>query len=133
MYESPIEFFTKTVAPKIAAKIDEQALEAVFQCGFSVDRDELEKALRYDRDQWRKGFADGVEHAQPKWISVEDRLPEEFKRVLVNVRHKHNPKDGYREVEIRHWSTSYGWHMQDNYYEITHWMPLPEAPKEDAE
>jgi hypothetical protein len=88
MYESPIEFFTKTVAPKIAAEIDEKALEAVFQCGFNVGRDELEKALRYDRDQWRKGFADGVEHAQPKWISVEDRLPGTQHIMLVRTKNR---------------------------------------------
>lgn len=66
-----------------------------------------------------------------KWISVKDRLPEDWKRVLVCIRHKHNPEDGYREIGILHWTKPYGWSMKDNYYEITHWMPLSEPPKED--
>ena len=130
MYESPIEFFTKTVTSKIAAEIDEKALEAVFQCGFSVNRDELEKALRYDRDQWRKGFADGVEHAQPKWISVKDRLPKKHEEVLACT------DDGCMDVlwlgdamGVLFW--------EDNNFmcfpkdSVAYWMPLPEPPKEE--
>ena len=131
-YESPIEFFTKTVAPKIAAKIDEQALEAVFQCGFNVDREELEKALRYDRDQWRKGFAAGVEHAQPKWISVKDRLPDNGEKVLVC-----GVKGGIQAGVFRGLSApnlNHAWHWKQNTcLKVVCWMSqksLPEPPKE---
>lgn len=66
-----------------------------------------------------------------EWISVKERVPDDWKRVLVCIRHKHNPEDGYREIGILHWTKPYGWSMKDNYYEITHWMPLPEPPKEE--
>ena len=130
MYESPIEFFTKTVAPKIAAEIDGKALEAVFQCGFNVDRDELEKALRYDRDQWRKGFANGVEYAQPKWISVKDRLPEYQERILACGK-----SGGVFLCKYLSFSEKDGGFGKMNgacvHRHFTHWMPLPEPPKEE--
>ena len=73
-----------------------------------------------------------LEAAAPKWISVEERLPEEYNRVLaVDV-------DGYmmtgeiiRILDDRHRKTAY---YCDNGYDslsnVTHWMPLPEPPKE---
>lgn len=67
------------------------------------------------------------EHFKSGWISVKDRLPENPKeRVLVKTHSDcivGNPKidtDRYRDgMWVR-----YG----DN---VTHWMPLPEPPKED--
>lgn len=126
MYESPIEFFTKTVAPKIAAEIDEKALEAVFQCGFNVDRDELEKALRYDRDQWRKGFDDGVEYAQPKWISVKEQ-PEPTKDGEYWC-YGYWLGSGRKQCETAEYLGE--WKIVNNFI-LTHWMPLPEPPKEE--
>ena len=35
-----------------------QIFKAVQNVGVNVDRDELIKALRYDRDQYKKGYAD---------------------------------------------------------------------------
>ena len=61
------------------------------------------------------------------WISVNDRLPKSNTMVLVFVR-------GYADIgwydgEHDEWRT--GMITLDN-SEITHWMPLPEPPKEDA-
>ena len=58
------------------------------------------------------------------WISVEERLPEEGKEVLIYVRNYH--------VTIgrlyNSWMTSggYNWHARER---VTHWQPLPEPPK----
>ena len=76
--------------------------------------------------------ADAIEDllaAVPHWISVEERLPENGKFVLVSdgddidtaCRYKALTPD---EVETFFW---------DSVLEVTHWMPLPEPPKEDAE
>jgi hypothetical protein len=73
-----------------------------------------------------------------EWISVEDRLPENTNEVLVAVKYQNEPilvyygsdKKWYGSRETRDW-------MIDGYcqnaeinkcIEITHWMPLPQAP-----
>ena len=39
---------------------DEQTLQAIQKVGIKVDKDELVKALAYDRGQYEKGYADGI-------------------------------------------------------------------------
>lgn len=66
---------------------------------------------------------------QPKWISVEERLPEPFHSVIVHMpQEKPCPTvhEGYRTND-GHW---YSAHFVREFDEVTHWMPLPEAPKE---
>jgi len=60
-----------------------------------------------------------------KWISIEERPPEKGERVLVCIQTRFGP-----EIDIkRHLSNGRFVHL--NYDEpITHWMPLPEPPKE---
>ena len=61
----------------------------------------------------------------PKWISVEERLPNKIERVLVT--------DGMFVCEA--WLSLYGsWMRIGSELRIvtpTHWMPMPEPPKED--
>ena len=62
MYESPI----KIIAGKIQTQIDDEIYRAVQNVGINVDREELLKALEYDRGQyekgWEEGFQDGYVH-----------------------------------------------------------------------
>ena len=61
-----------------------------------------------------------------KWIPVSERLPEELKNVLAYT-------DVGSFVETAHW-TGYRWEKTwdfEDLYGVTHWMPLPEPPKED--
>ena len=65
-----------------------------------------------------------------KWISVTERLPEEFVSVLICI-----PSDApLPTVKEAYWANgSWGakmWIYSAN--EVTHWMPLPEPPKEDV-
>lgn len=65
-----------------------------------------------------------------EWISVNDRLPEENKSVLGW--YKDNPFSGYT-VEVVSWNGK-GWvfvYAQRYVTNVTHWMPLPEPPKEE--
>lgn len=55
---------------------------------------------------------------QSEWISVKKELPEDFENVLLYVNH-----GGYEGVCIGYYYE--GWSEAG----VTHWMPLPEAPK----
>ena len=57
-----------------------------------------------------------------EWISVEDRLPEETGPYLVY--RKENPYPTTRIWVAEYW---------DSKTTITHWMPLPDPPKETKE
>ena len=65
MYESPINI-TK-IYEDIISQIQEQTESLVFQeiqrVGVYVDKEELTKALQYDRDQYEKGYKEGYERA----------------------------------------------------------------------
>ena len=66
-----------------------------------------------------------------RWIPVSERLPEDETWVLIW-------EEGNGVGIAKHilhmplWTTSDGYNIRDrNYSRVTHWMPLPEAPKED--
>jgi translation initiation factor IF-1 len=79
-------------------------------CGYPSPR-------MYAKDLYWKGYR------KQEWISVDERLPEEDVRVLVWLkddvqRYTHIDTDRrLHEIWVR-WGGS-----------VTHWMPLPEAPK----
>ena len=53
-YISPIE-----IVEKISNQIEKDIMEVVLSYGIKIDKDELVKALLYDRKQYEKGYADG--------------------------------------------------------------------------
>jgi hypothetical protein len=57
---------------------------------------------------------------QSEWISVEDRLPEIEGKYLVFTN-----KGGYIFACYYYKTNSFGF----EHWDVTHWMPLPEAPK----
>ena len=71
---------------------------------------------------------EALEAAQPKWISVDERLPKELEDVLTYVRNN--------EVSWLCVSYMYGgmWWSEEKKirWEVTHWMPLHTKPKEGA-
>ena len=94
-----------------------------------------------ERDIAEQAYKNGYEAGKPKWIPVTERLPKndygkhwkERKYYLVRV----NPSGlmyvahyGYKE---------YDWWIDEHdcvlsatsFKEVTHWMPLPEPPKEE--
>ena len=88
---------------------------------------ELAYPREYDRAEWLqsafiKGYAAGQESS--RWIPVSERLPEPEVRVLVT--------DGTSVLETRH--NGKGFKMPRPFpagilVDVTHWQPLPEAPK----
>ena len=55
------------------------------------------------------------------WIPVTERLPERGQEVIVA---------SYRMIKPVVFTTIFWSKEHDNWYGITHWMPLPELPKE---
>jgi hypothetical protein len=56
MYESPIEVISR----QMRTQQEDHVYKAVLEVGVNVDKDELIKALKYDRDQYDKGYRDGM-------------------------------------------------------------------------
>lgn len=118
-YESPIDI----VVGEVQFKFEQDVTRAIQSYDIHVDRDELIKALQYDRHQYEKGFADACKlKTKGEWISVKDRLPSECGKYL-----------GCTEkgtiIIVRYYTTDGGFFGYHNLCTITHWMPLPEAPK----
>lgn len=70
-YESPIHLITEQLAVDIAKKTDDTIYQAICNTGVTVDKDELIKALSYDRNQYEKGYTAGYEAAfrnLPWWV-----------------------------------------------------------------
>ena len=59
----------------------------------------------------------------PQWIPVTERLPEHGQEVIVYSGNVLKPT----VFAYQFWNPKY-----DSWKHITHWMPLPEPPKEDA-
>ena len=66
MYESPIKIITE----QIKTNYEDGIFRAIQNIGINVDREELLKALEYDRGQYEKGFDDGF--AQALEIALQD-------------------------------------------------------------
>lgn len=71
------------------------------------------------------------EIAKQKWIPVTERLPEAFVSVLVHMPEE-RPLPTVHEGYVTNQGTWYAHFFEREPFEVTHWMPLPEAPKEDA-
>lgn len=127
MYENPIQETVEKICTQIS-KQKEEHLMAQVECsiGYRVDREELLKALRYDRDQYEKGYKDALE--SNKWIPVGERLPELGRRVLCQCR-----ANIYEILKL----TVDGWYYDSDhcYMEsfVIAWMPLPEPYKVEKE
>ena len=114
-----------------------------------VEKKECQKCLHYEMclDNFRKAKEEGLweltdekeyfAHAdecdfcavgyckQSEWISVEERLPDEQGHFLIV------DKEG--QMNTAFYTPRFGWFSHFRIKNITHWMPLPEAPKGGAE
>lgn len=86
-----------------------------------------------------RGWNDAVKE-MPKWISVKERMPPENENVLVYAVSKYGELSGPSRCVITKWKELAGrkrwydpWLGFCIDYDITHWMPLPDAPEEEGE
>jgi hypothetical protein len=82
-----------------------------------------------------ESLSERLEAAQPKWISVKDELPEVSDVVLVIASGKPRANvELHNAMLIASYWGDEGW-IADGFegwdkLDVTHWMPLPEPPKE---
>lgn len=103
-------------------------------------RDEDERTID-DADEKReyiKGWLPNVPTVGG-WISVKDRMPEKYFDVLVLVQYpKVNGYTGHYVVIAWKSTDDDSWDSDNNNFNndpegvVTHWMPLPETPKEES-
>ena len=84
---------------------------------------------------------DGSRPSAPRWINVKDELPELDEKVVVYATGRVDKRDYvyamtsrmsrylFNSIYDEAWRSPWGEFFKN--YEITHWMPLPEPPKED--
>lgn len=78
-YKPPIEIMygkmdsvIESICNQMEKKIDGDIYKAIMKVGINVDRDELLKALQYDRNQYEKGYADGKRDAEEALVRCRD-------------------------------------------------------------
>lgn len=72
-----------------------------------------------------------VNKTSPRWISVNDRLPERgITRCIIAIKLGNGLKGtlcARYNADLKSWS---GWYNDRITSEVTHWMPLPKPPEE---
>ncbi len=73
MYESPIKLFqTEPIIQQIKDETEDVILRSVAKVGVIVDKDELVKALAYDRAEYERGLRDGMQIAEREIRQLHD-------------------------------------------------------------
>ena len=118
MYDELVKRLHRYSENCVAYKLDADFADAVQRAADAIG--ELQKRVEFEH---QSGFADGqiaANRRKPHWIPVTERLPESEGRYLAIF---------YEEmiIDFGYYRPSVGWCEQG----ITHWMPLPEPPKEE--
>lgn len=116
-YVSPIKIY-------ICDQIMNEVMGEIARVGVNIDKEELIRALSYDREQYAEGYRAGAKAFATKWTSVAEHLPLTPGKYLV-----------YSKV-----GTMYTSKFDPDIHKrwphfgkvgVTHWMPRPEEPKEE--
>jgi hypothetical protein len=79
MYENPITEVMSDISTQIIQEKENQLMMQFRQTlGYDIDKNELIKALQYDRDQYRKGYADAMKNKEKISELICDVNPEEI-------------------------------------------------------
>ena len=116
---------------KVDSKEYNEALEQYLQEGINWDATAV-NVIRCNRgnveqlaaDSFWEGWRKAVE-LNSQWIKVTDRLPEDEEQLVLVI-------DSLRRCYVADYEPLHGrWERLDGFYvDVTHWMPLPEPPKE---
>ena len=108
MYESPIDKIYGDIQNQIIKQDEEHLMYTVNQAiGYKVDKEELLKALQYDRNQYNKGFKDACKEyddmvISSNWHFYNDEFPEDLQKEygLFDLIAKYGG-----EVVLQHWKS----------------------------
>lgn len=135
MWNSPIEL----IESEIEVKMEGEVLKAVKRVGIEVNKEELLKALEYDRNQYEKGYEDGLN--ADKWILCSERLPSseetwnyveeddvyEPNEFIVMIDGATLPTVLFYDSISNEWTDG-----DDEVYKVIAWQPLPEPYKKEG-
>ena len=132
MWKSPIEI-QQDIVRQVDMVIEDGVMKAIQRFDINVDKEELLKALQYDRGQYEKGYQDGVTDTNvgSKWIPCSERLPKireslhTSKCVLTTM----VCDDGNIGVRVGFYHREIGWVNVTSDEKVIAWMPLPEPYK----
>ena len=80
MYESPLTEICENITNQITKQREDSLVYEIRQAvGYNIDKEELIKALQYDRNQYQKGYADA--------LSVIEDIKAEIADIYVGYRH----------------------------------------------
>lgn len=77
-YKSPIEIAMGQFRLEQEKLIEGEVMKAIQDYGITIDKDELIKSLRYDRDQYRKGYEDGVQAKADTLMDIQMKFAMHF-------------------------------------------------------
>ena len=79
------------------------------------------------------GVAIAALREQPRWISVEERLPERGEFVLLSYAKNCKNPTQFAKNTMAVGKYEFGMFLVEGcLVSVTHWMPLPSAPKEEV-
>ena len=70
-WKSPVDLFYDKVHYELEKELDSTVTKAIQTVGINVDKEELIKALQYDRGQYEKGYKDGVASLRQRGMWIE--------------------------------------------------------------
>ena len=101
MYKSPIELLVTDIQNQIVKQQDEEIYKAVLHYVPNVDKEELIRALKYDRDQYAKGHLDGEADAMASIVRCKDcKHRGDYGCPMYHEEYIEWDDDGYHESEI---------------------------------
>lgn len=77
-YISPITIFQT----ELNTELENNVYHAVMKYDIAVDKEELIKALKYDRKQYEKGFQDGVNSVITEVENIKDLMEIGFNKII---------------------------------------------------
>lgn len=88
MYESPVN----VICGEMQTQIEGDIFKAIQNVGIEVDKEELIKAMQYDRNQYEKGYADGYADAIDEFLKkicekyTEEESKGNYKQYCCNIK-----------------------------------------------